>query len=119
MVARQYVVARMTFRGGRVGHHDDLGRHPRISLLDRSCRPPQCAEHLRAVDDGELFEPADVPTRYHDQSGEDGTADHDDVLVDVLGNVGVLARRAFFGDPKPDGTGSAFSSRDAALASKP
>ena len=119
MAARQYLIARMTFRGGRVSHHDDLGGLPRIPLLDRSCGPLECSEHLRTVDDGELFEPADVQARYHDQSVELGTADHDDVLVDVLGNVGVNTARAFAGDPKRDGARAAFSCRGAALASKP
>ncbi len=109
IVARQYLIAHVTFRGGRLSHRDDLGGLPRIPLLDRSLGPLECSEHLRTVEDGELFEPADVQDRYHEQSVELGTADHDDVLVDVLGNVGVNTARTFASDPKRDGARAAFS----------
>ncbi len=52
------------------------------------------------MNDGELFEAACVQARDHDQSGEEGTADHDDVLVDVFGNVMVRTACTFIGDLK-------------------
>ena len=118
LAARQYLIARVTFRGGRVSHRDDRGGLPRIPLLDRSVGPLECSEHLGTVDDGELFEHADVHARYHDQSLELETADHDDVFVDVLDNEGINTVRAFAGDPKRNGARAALSCRDIALASK-
>ena len=118
LAARQHLIARVTFRGGRFGHHDDLGGLPRIPLLDRSVGPLECSEHLGTVDDGKVFEHADVHARYHDQSLEIETADHDDVLVDVFDNAGVKTVRGFAGDPKRDGARAALCCRDTALASK-
>ena len=83
-----------------------------------SVGPLECSEHLGTVDDGKLFEHADVNARYYDQSLELGTADHEDVFVDVLDNAGVNTARAFAGDPKRDGARAALSCRDSALASK-
>ena len=71
------------------------------------------------MDEGELLEAADVPPRDHDQSGEERTAHHDDVLVDVLGNKVLCTKDGLIGDLKRNGAEAAFSSRDAALASKP
>ena len=68
--------------------------------MNQSAGPAQRGKDLRTAHDGKLSESADVLTRYHHQSVERWTADHDDVLVDVVCNVGVRIGGAFVGDPQ-------------------
>jgi len=54
---------------------------------------------VRTTKDGQFLEPADVLAGHDHQTIELGPADHDDVLVDVLGNVGGHTSRAVAGRP--------------------
>jgi hypothetical protein len=68
---------------------------------------------------GQFLEPANVLARHDHQTIELGPADHDHVLVDVLGNVSGHISRALVGYPMHNCARVAFPCKPDGLAGKP
>jgi len=104
----QHLKARVTFRRGRIGDHHDRGRRPRMCLYNRSCGTSESSEHVGPTQIREFVEPASVLAGHDNQALELGSADHDDVLINVLGDVGGVSLRVVVPHPLRNRTSAAF-----------
>ena len=68
--AGQHVIARVIFRCRWIGHDDDPGRQPGISLKDQSGRTLERSQNMCTGRDWQFLEPADVLAGYHEQTIE-------------------------------------------------
>ncbi len=73
---------------------------------------------MRATEVGQLLEPADMLAGHDHQTVELRPTNHNDVLVDVLGNVGGPTSRRVAGYPPCNCARVAFSGNRDALAGK-
>ncbi len=85
------MIAHVIFRCRWIGHDDDFGRQPGISLEDQLGRTLESCQNMCTRRDWQLPEPADVLAGYDEQTIEIRPTDHDRILVEVHGDIGVLA----------------------------
>lgn len=103
----------------RIGHYEDPGRQPRISLNNRSRRTLKSSQNVRTRRDREFLEPAYVFAGYDEQTIEIGPTDDDGVVADVNGNVGVFTERPVAGHRLRNCATAAFRFDGDALSEKP
>ena len=89
--------AHVVFRCRRIGHDDDPGRQPGISLKNQLGRTLESSQNMRTNRDWQLLEPAYVLAGYDEKTIQIGPTHYDDIRVNVLDNVRVPTTRPVVG----------------------